>query len=361
MHAAGVVHRDLKPENVLVGRDGGGGGAGTVHAWLTDFGVARAATPPGGSRLTRTSRLVGTPEYVAPELAAGRPATGAADIYALGVLAYEVLSGRRPFDAEHPAALLRAHLEDAPTRPAGMSDDAWTVISACLAKEPGDRPDATRAAAAFLALVGSESAGVALGALPATGDAMTPPPYLSPAAPVGAEALLTAGASVAAPEAPPEPAPKKSRRQLWVAIAAALVLVVVGVAAGVWAGRPDGSTATPTASPKPTTFTGGVPIPVVADSPERGTIRLRFPSGSSVPGVQSFFVIRDTGLARQNIDASADEWSSHGARSRRPRTAGGSSRSSSRRNRSRRPARRPRPASRQTAPGPDHDDDEDMR
>ena len=313
VHAAGVVHRDLKPENVLIGREGtttdGAGDEGSVHAWLTDFGVARTATPAGGTRLTRTSRLVGTPEYVAPELAAGRPATGAADIYALGVLAYEVLSGRRPFDAEHPAALLRAHLEDAPARPAGMSDDAWTVISACLAKEAGDRPDAARAAAAFLALAGSEPAGVTLGALPATGDAMTPPPYLSPAAPVGAEALLTRGASVAAPEAPPEPAPPRSRRQLWLALATVLVLVAIGAGAGIWAGRRDAPAASPTASPKPTSYTGAVPVPVVADSPVRGSVRLRFPSGTSVAGVQSFFVVRDAGLARHTIDAAAQEWS----------------------------------------------------
>jgi hypothetical protein len=307
VHAAGIVHRDLKPENVLVGHDGS-----AVHAWLTDFGVARTATPPGGSRLTRTSRLVGTPEYVAPELAAGRPATGAADIYALGVLAYEVLSGRRPFDAEHPAALLRAHLEDAPSRPAGMSDDAWTVISGCLAKEPTDRPDATRASAAFLALVGREPTGVTLGALPVAGDVLTPPPYLSPAAPVGVEALPTMGASVAAPEAPPEPVVPKSRRGLWLAIAAGVVVIAVGTAAGIWAGRPDGGSATPSSSPKATPYRGGVQIPVVADSPERGSVRLRFPSGPSVPGVQSFFVIRDSGVARQSIDAGANEWSQTG-------------------------------------------------
>jgi hypothetical protein len=224
------------------------------------------------------------------------------------VLAYEVLSGRRPFDADHPAALLRAHLEDAPIRPAGMSDDAWTVISACLAKEPGDRPDATRAAPAFLSLVGSEPANVTLSALPGTGDAMTPPPYLSPAAPVGAEALLTAGASVAAPEAPPEVVPAKSRRRLWLALAAGLVVAAIGVGAGLWAGRPDGSAATGTSSPKPTSFTRGIPVPLVADSPEKGSVRLRFPSGTSVPGVQSFVVFRDKTIAGQNIDAAAADW-----------------------------------------------------
>ncbi|WP_217146872.1 serine/threonine-protein kinase, partial [Streptomyces sp. AC627_RSS907] len=90
-HADGVVHRDLKPANVLVatGPDGE-----QMHPMLTDFGIARLADSPG---LTRTHEFVGTPSYVAPESAEGRPQTSAVDIYGAGILLYELVTGRPPF------------------------------------------------------------------------------------------------------------------------------------------------------------------------------------------------------------------------------------------------------------------------
>ena len=157
MHAAGIVHRDLKPENVLVTGHGD-----DVHARLTDFGIAWTA---GDVALTRLSRVVGTPAYIAPELVAGRPATSAADVYALGVVAYELLTGARPFDGDHPAALLRAHLEDEPARPPGLPAPVWQVVAACLAKEPAARPTAAELATVLPGL-GALLAGDAAQALP---------------------------------------------------------------------------------------------------------------------------------------------------------------------------------------------------
>ncbi|WP_170223117.1 serine/threonine-protein kinase [Nonomuraea turkmeniaca] len=122
VHAAGIVHRDVKPENVMVTWRGG-----EPWARLTDFGVAHVAD---GQALTRQSTFVGTSAYLAPELAQGRSPTSAADVYALGVMAYELLAGRRPFTHDNPMALLRAHLEDQPVRPAAISDDLWRVIEA---------------------------------------------------------------------------------------------------------------------------------------------------------------------------------------------------------------------------------------
>lgn len=88
-HADGVVHRDLKPANVLLKDDGAG-----MHPMLTDFGIARLADSPG---LTRTHEFVGTPAYVAPESAEGRPQTSAVDIYGAGILLYELVTGHPPF------------------------------------------------------------------------------------------------------------------------------------------------------------------------------------------------------------------------------------------------------------------------
>ncbi|WP_176738547.1 serine/threonine-protein kinase [Micromonospora pallida] len=146
VHVAGIVHRDVKPENVLITWRGG-------EPWsrLTDFGVAQVAD---GQTLTQRDHTVGTPAYLAPELALGRTATAAVDVYALGVLGYELLAGRRPFDAEHPLGLLRAHIEDEPVRPDGLAEPLWQVVQQCLAKRPEDRPDPTWLAERFAALGG---------------------------------------------------------------------------------------------------------------------------------------------------------------------------------------------------------------
>lgn len=136
LHEAGLVHRDLKPENVIV-EDG-------LVARITDFGLARAVN---AATLTRTEQLVGTAEYLAPELVAGRPLTPAADVYSLGIMAYEMIAGRRPFEAEHTAALLRSHLDTVPTRPDGWPDPLWEMVDRMLAKDPAARPSAAGVAA----------------------------------------------------------------------------------------------------------------------------------------------------------------------------------------------------------------------
>lgn len=139
VHRAGVVHRDLKPENVLVE----GAGSAEPRVRVTDFGIARTAT---GTSVTRAGQVVGTAEYLAPELVAGRPLTPAADMYSLGVLAYELLAGRRPFEADHPAAVLRAHLDAEPVPLEGIPEGLWALVARAMAKEPTARPDASELA-----------------------------------------------------------------------------------------------------------------------------------------------------------------------------------------------------------------------
>ena len=135
-HAGGVVHRDLKPENILVNLDGDAGSTARV----TDFGVAALSWGP---TLTRHSQVVGTPEYLAPELASGGEVTGAADIYALGIVLYELLGGHPPFTGAHPMAVLNGHLNQPPAPLEGLPDDLWRLIAACLDKDPARRPSAT--------------------------------------------------------------------------------------------------------------------------------------------------------------------------------------------------------------------------
>ncbi|MEV5877771.1 serine/threonine-protein kinase [Streptomyces sp. NPDC052101] len=133
-HADGVVHRDLKPANVLLQQLDG-----RMHPMLTDFGIARLADSPG---LTRTQEFVGTPAYVAPESAEGRPQTSAVDIYGAGILLYELVTGRPPFAGSTALEVLHQHLSAEPRRPSTVPDPLWTVIERCLRKNPDERPSA---------------------------------------------------------------------------------------------------------------------------------------------------------------------------------------------------------------------------
>ncbi|MGW3426077.1 serine/threonine-protein kinase [Streptomyces phaeochromogenes] len=133
-HADGVVHRDLKPANVLLNQAGG-----QMHPMLTDFGIARLADSPG---LTRTHEFVGTPAYIAPESAEGRPQTSAVDIYGAGIMLYELVTGRPPFGGGSALEVLHQHLSAEPRRPSTVPDPLWTVIERCLRKNPDERPSA---------------------------------------------------------------------------------------------------------------------------------------------------------------------------------------------------------------------------
>ncbi|HBP17358.1 MAG TPA: hypothetical protein DEA08_06155, partial [Planctomycetes bacterium] len=131
-HAAGVVHRDVKPANVLVDRDG--------RPRLTDFGLARA---DDRSRLTLAEVVLGTPAYMSPEQARGREAGPASDLYSTGAVLFQLLTGRPPFTAERPLALLRAHIDEEPPAPCaltpGLSSALSAVVLRALAKEPHER------------------------------------------------------------------------------------------------------------------------------------------------------------------------------------------------------------------------------
>jgi serine/threonine-protein kinase len=135
-HAAGVVHRDLKPDNVLLTRDG--------RVVITDFGIARAFAGAGGAANTMGS-LLGTPAYMAPEQVEGRSDVDArADIYALGALLFELVTGRRAWQGESPFALAAARLIKPPPDPRSIKPDLPTacaeLIVRCMAQKPGDRP-----------------------------------------------------------------------------------------------------------------------------------------------------------------------------------------------------------------------------
>ncbi len=131
-HDAGIVHRDIKPGNILLCPDRG--------VKVTDFGIAKAAA---GTDHTADGMLLGTAKYLAPEQVAGQSVDGRADLYSLGVVLYEILTGTVPFDAETPAATALARLDQEPpsvtTRRRDLPPQLVTVIDTLLAREPGDR------------------------------------------------------------------------------------------------------------------------------------------------------------------------------------------------------------------------------
>ncbi|MFG2734142.1 serine/threonine-protein kinase [Streptomyces harbinensis] len=147
-HAKGVVHRDLKPANVLMA--GGGQDGAPLRPLLTDFGIARLADSPG---VTRAHEFVGTPSYIAPESAEGRPQTSAVDVYAAGILLYELVTGRPPFAGENTLQVLQRHLSEQPARIEGLPEPLWTVIDRCLRKSPDERPSAVNLAKALRTVV----------------------------------------------------------------------------------------------------------------------------------------------------------------------------------------------------------------
>jgi serine/threonine-protein kinase len=133
-HAGGVIHRDIKPANILIS-DGG-------RAELADFGIAAAH---GGERLTATGLAIGSPHYVSPEQASGRAATPRSDVYSLGIVLYELLTGKRPFEGDNATAIAIAHVEQKPEPPSGhvpgLDPALDALVLRCLAKDPDARFD----------------------------------------------------------------------------------------------------------------------------------------------------------------------------------------------------------------------------
>ena len=136
-HARGLVHRDIKPGNLLITPEG--------KVKITDFGIARVGDQVP---LTKTGQVMGTVQYLAPEQATGKPSTPATDLYSLGVVAYEALSGKRPFTGENQMAIAMAHINEMPQAlPESIDPRVQNLVLSCLAKKPNQRPESANSLA----------------------------------------------------------------------------------------------------------------------------------------------------------------------------------------------------------------------
>ncbi len=202
-HRHGVVHRDLKPQNVIVDDEG--------KATVTDFGIARA----GASEITQAGSVMGTPHYLSPEQAQGQAVTAVSDLYSIGVILYEALAGRVPFEADSAIAIAMKQVSHTPQRPSSInpavSPALDAVVMRALEKDPGQR---FQSADAFIAALdsalrnpGAEGGGTAA-------FAPLPPPV------------------VAAGEAPADTKDEEHgrRKWIWFALAAVLIGALLGFA-----------------------------------------------------------------------------------------------------------------------------------
>ena len=185
-HQRGIVHRDIKPHNVLIDNDG--------RVRVTDFGIARAGT----SDITETGSVMGTAQYLSPEQAQGRPVDERADLYAIGIVLYELLTGQVPFDAEQPVTVALKQVSEIPVPPANLVPAIPPAIDAVVMRALEKEPDRRyQTADEFIA---------------ALEDARAAPQVVPPPPPVVVEEE-----------------PDRSRWWLWLLIALALIAIAVGL------------------------------------------------------------------------------------------------------------------------------------
>lgn len=305
-HQQGIVHRDIKPANLLLDADG------TLK--IGDFGIARFLDDPAGA-LTATGQIVGTSLYLAPERALGRTAGPASDMYSLGCLLYQLLTGRPPFQADTALAILHKHLDAPPVPPRELGVQLPPAFDnyllGLLAKEPEDRPTAQQAAQWFATGAWQGRPEPLPAATPAARQ-RTAPPTNGPAPSPGPGQLRPAGEAGSAttymlPSASPRPGsrsrraarqrpdarPLTSRRTVLVGAIVATVIFLIALLVGrAWFAPDDSEAETsrmtnsdPSSASSPTPTTAPRPPSARTSAPSSGTSAspIRLPSDSVLP------------------------------------------------------------------------------
>ncbi|MGE0549902.1 MAG: serine/threonine-protein kinase [Kofleriaceae bacterium] len=234
-HAVGIVHRDLKPDNIFLvaAKDGE-----PERVKLLDFGIAKLSG--GGTsnraRKTQTGTVVGTPAYMAPEQAAGLLVEGPSDIYSLGVVAYEMATGRVPFDAESTVQVMASHVAEPPPLPSthrAVPSAFEALILSMLEKQPADRPTPAAVRASLIELRADDAA-IEVMVTPPIGDGsairrdakttpMTPMSVAKLAPASGTLAVTSTSVSAAHDEARP------SSKRWWMIVAGTVVIAITAM------------------------------------------------------------------------------------------------------------------------------------
>jgi serine/threonine-protein kinase len=299
-HGKGVVHRDVKPQNILLDE--------AERVYLADFGIAKMVEGTGA--LTQTGMITGTPQYMAPEQGTGQPVDQRADIYALGVVAFEMLTGRVPFAADTPVAVLMKHMTEPIPIPSAsdVPEPLARALLKCLAKRPEDRWPTAGAFAGALEGRPTLAMAPATGLISTIADAPGPTsgirPPAPPTVPPSPATLRPRGSAGGAPAGGTVRDPPPRGRAGLVLGAGALLLLLL-VAAFLLLRRPGPSsttsveTRTPVASSTatpPTTMASALPVSGGAGeerdsrpspAPDAGvssTARATSPAGHTTPG-----------------------------------------------------------------------------
>ena len=194
-HRAGVVHRDVKPSNILITPDG--------NVKITDFGISLGSNQ---APMTAAGMVMGTAQYLPPEQAMGRAATGAGDIYALGVVAYESLVGKRPFTGTNQVDIAFAHVKQSvPPLPESIDARVREVVAQMLAKDPESRPRSAASLARTLEAIAASLEVVIEPERPATSVGGTPPDGMATAEPGSAGPLDSVGGAAPSRRTPSGP------------------------------------------------------------------------------------------------------------------------------------------------------------
>jgi serine/threonine protein kinase len=234
-HDAGVIHRDVKPGNLLVTPDG------TVK--ITDFGIARATN---SVPLTQTGAIMGTAYYISPEQASGQSVTPSSDVYSLGIVAYECLTGRRPFPGDTPVSVALAQVsQEPPALPDDVPGPVRDLVMQTLAKAPDARPASAGALGREALALRTAMAARAEPAAPARTRTMRPVDMTGSDTPPGGETTVVVAPRLGSDTDPGFRLPDVSRLPSWLPYAvalAALAIVVILVARSCGSGEPTSTT-----------------------------------------------------------------------------------------------------------------------